>query len=215
MRSIQGNRRAWNEKRNRSNFLILCFLYFIKVALGSTGLHLKENQTNIWRQEILESLHQNIKHNCTWAQIPYLTENVPVNGSEVFVTIKLPNQKEVSSYLNLPSTLTMANSNLRDVAFARGFHEWAKEAEPRLGGQDRLRCFESTLQAASANLESPPEFYQSSKSVGTAYYLVEIGNGFVHPTGSVAAQCGYYLGQEGFVVTVIHVRMYPHSSILL
>lgn len=118
--------------------------------------------------------------------------------------MKLPNQKEIDSYQNLPSTLTIANPGLRDAAFTRGFHEWAKETierwevPPDHPGQNRRRCFESTLQAANSNIDSPPQFYDSYKKlIERAFYLTQISNGFVHPTGFVAAECGYYQGQEG------------------
>lgn len=123
-------------------------------------------------------------------------------SSEIKVEYLFPSLKEFKQMKQLPLTLTKAHRDVPVTAAMRRYNdqEWGSEnilrwEVPRYHpGQNRKNCIKMTkISASGGKIYS---FYENFRQIDRSFYLMQVFNGFVHPSGSVMTQCGYYQGEE-------------------
>lgn len=166
----------------------------------------------VWEKEANESLARNIRMQCKTKVVPGLS--MPTSYSDtLYVSTSYPSRAEVYSFQRLLPTLTRANAAITLNAIARGinfgvfflvftvlgygYDKWASEKGERWEvpsdhvGQNRSNCFDMTKLVGDGHIL---DVYKPFKNVHKAFYILRNKNAVIHPSGSVAFQCGYYMG---------------------
>lgn len=152
-----------------------------------------------WMKDINASLKINMRRTCKWKQVQGF--GVPLDTSDTFyMSPLLPSKPEWQSLQALPVSLTKSHSALLDTAHIANFYndsfktDFQAEMPSDHPAQNRRLCYNLTKWVSQGGIV---DFYQSFRSVERGSYILRNRRGVIHPTGSVAFNCGYYLGQEG------------------
>jgi hypothetical protein len=159
-----------------------------------------KGQIHAWKEEIETSLKRNIRF-CSYNYLEPLNQTELFSENEFRVRRHFPTKHEARVYQELPVTLSKANNDLIKTAELRGYtiEKWGSLKESRWEipsthpGQDEMNCYNMTKRISDGKIYA---FYDSFKRIDRAYYTAHVKNGFIHPSGSVMAKCGYYMSEE-------------------
>jgi hypothetical protein len=157
-----------------------------------------------WRREIDESLHRNIRGSCRHRTVDGRGSLLHLSASndtnEFLVMRLLPSKHEVDKFRQLPPSLTKSDANIEVLARKEGYNaDWLQMKVPRWEipanhiGQNHSFCLRMVSLAATGKEIA---FYESFREIHRAFYVAQIRHALVHPSGSVWAGCGYFMGQE-------------------
>lgn len=195
-------------------FLLTAVLFTLPIAaLNHTYIvHDYKGSVKLWRKEIQHSIASNvISCKCHRALLGQLFNSSHIlsgagdsDDQQCWLSYNLPahDDDDLRDFRRFPSTLTRANSELYSVGSKRGYstQDWGSKGPYRWEiptdheGQDRMNCINQTI---FASLGSKSRFYDSYRRVNRIGYLLYAKHAYIHPTGSVGMQCGYYKGTEG------------------
>lgn len=190
--------------------IFFAFLAQHKYATGSQQVHPKDSHDDKysikmfprWRQEIDDSLMQNIFGNCG-VRVMDSNEPISANSSNGFLVRRMyPNSKIIKELLSVPSTLFKTDSNMIRVINSRGFnnHSWQYPEYPPWfvpvyhPARNRPMCYKLASKVSDGNIFA---LYDQLKAVNRSFYIAHIKNAFIQPTGTVGVDCGYFQGDEG------------------
>ncbi len=162
---------------------------------------LDEKDVIRWREEIDASLKRNIMGTCKYQTMDYRGP-LRANTTDTFLVYRLyPSKHELNSFKHLPPSITQADESIFHFGAKRGYsyEKWLKVETPRWEipsnhiAQNHQFCLDVTKLAASGKEIS---YYESFRQVHRAFYVAQIQQAIIHPSGSVWAECGYFMGQE-------------------
>lgn len=132
-----------------------------------------------------------------------LASALPSSKHDGFSVVQiLPKLKDIDQFQRLPSTLTKAHTRFAEVASKRGynFEKWVKPGETSWQipnnhpGQDRANCLAQINRASTGEIMS---VYDNYKKIERVSYVMRAEYAYIHPTGSVGLECGYFRAAEG------------------
>ncbi|RYH30486.1 DUF563 domain-containing protein [archaeon] len=171
--------------------VLLCVLW------GSIGAN-----EAYWDKDIGDSLKSNIV-GCKWHTYRANISIDKTNFTDEFsVRAMNPTRHETILFKIFPATLTQSNKEMTDLLAKNGFTQerWANQVDKDSKlpanhvARDRKACLNQTMYASAG---SPVVVYEQHKSSQRGFYVMHARQALIHPSGSVALQCGYYVGNEG------------------
>eukprot|EP01031_Cornospumella_fuschlensis_P036773 gene36773-44607_t len=155
-----------------------------------------------WDKDIADSLQSNIV-GCQWQTYRANVSIERTNQTDVFsVRAMNPTPHEAILFKIFPATLTQTNKEMAVLLEKSGITEgkWTNEVDKdgkmpsNRAIADQAACLNQTKHASSG---SPVVAYEQHKSSQRGFYVMHARQAVIHPSGSVALQCGYYVGNEG------------------
>lgn len=173
--------------------VILCVLYLIGVVYSYA----------VWEKDVEDSLSKNIKGSCKWTygdQNALQYQSKPDHTDSFVVSVHIPSKLELKQRRSATVTLSKAYNTLGDRVREEGLEEWVNEKGlmwqlPKdHPAQNRRYCYNITMKMANGNVEN---LYEEFKKEYRAFYVLNHDNAYIHATGSVGVDCGYFQGVEG------------------
>lgn len=157
---------------------------------------------NSWREELNHSLSINIKEQCNWEYSNAVSlDDINQSLSASFmVSLVLPSKQEMKLHRSIPTVYSKAHTSLTRLLEGEKMSAWAEEKglswmlpvdHP---AQNRPYCYAISKSAAEGQVQS---LYEEERKKYRAFYLLYARDAFVHLTGAVALDCGYFQGAEG------------------
>jgi hypothetical protein len=195
-------------------FVMLALVFLVlKVSVVLCSLH-------DWQNEVQNSINKNVVH-CNWSFVsPILSQpgeslghisavkvfehllSPHLSKSGFLAVHLLPRDRDVEQFRNLPRTASKANSKFPAAASKRGYHmlKWGAEKISRWEipadhpGQNRSNCIAKSALVSNGELHY---LYDDAKKIERTSYVLVGNTAYVHPTGAVGLDCGYYIGHDG------------------
>lgn len=179
---------------------MIALVFFAFCTLSNGFDHQSEPDRSLWKKEIEDSLKRNL-NGCSYHFNDGLNHSDEVSSASITVKRMFPKHAELKHLQQLPESLTMSHEGMKVNAISRGYsyEKWGKEKDLRWEvpdnhpGQDKKNCLNMTFTAAEGK---PLSFYNSFRQPNRAFYTSTFNHAYIHPVGSVATSCGYFMGQE-------------------